>query len=141
MDYPSYERAMELACQGSHVAEYMAAIFADAGSDANLASLSRRLYKDTEAGISLSYQLDNGEYIWPGDEAAADTKLVNRVSKIGFSSIVEESDCEVPLTWLDLLDESIDSAEKAVSEFNKLASETDDYACSLWNQEHEAIND
>lgn len=137
MDYPSYERAMELACQGDHVAEYMAAIFADAGSDTNLASLSRRLYKDTQAGISVSYQLDDGSFIWPGDKTAKDPKLVNRVSKIGFSSIVEGSDCEVPLVWLDLLNESLDTAEKAVTEFNKLASQTDDYACQLWDQEHE----
>jgi hypothetical protein len=138
MDYPDYERQQELAHAGDHVVEYMQAIFDEwQPADNTLSSLNRRVYKDTDAGISVGYQLDDGTYVWNGDRRLEDPKLVNRVQAIGFSSIVEGSDAEVGLTWLNLLDENLDSAEKAVEAFQHRVDETNDAACELWEQEHE----
>ena len=136
MDYPAYERSQELAHAGDHVPEYLQAIFDDAGSGHTLSDLQRRIYKDTGAGISVSFQLDDGTYVWVGDKNAGDTSLVPRVWQIGFSSIVEGSDSEVPLRWLNLLDEQFDTTEKAVSDFNRLVDETNEWACQLWQEEH-----
>lgn len=135
-DYPEYERQQELACAGGHVPACMQAIFDDAGSDPTLSSLQRRVYKDTDAGISISFQLDDGSCIWPGASNADDPALVSRVRCIGFSSIVEGSDAEAPLRWLNLLDETLDAPEKAVIVFNHLVEETDTFARELWEQEH-----
>lgn len=137
MNYPEYERQQELACQGDHIPTYMAAIFAEAGWYTNtLSSLQHRIYKDTDAGISISFQLDDGTYIWPGALGANTAELIPRVRAIGFSSIVEDSDREVPLQWLYLLREDLDTPEKAVAEFNRLVQETNDEACAIWNEEH-----
>jgi hypothetical protein len=138
MDYPEYERNQELACAGNHVAEYMAAIFDEYPTNKKtLAALNHRVYKDTDAGISLGYQLDDGTCIWNGDARLEDPTLISRVHRIGFSSIVEGSDAEVPLTWLDLLDENLDSPQKAVEAFQHQVDETNDFACELWRQENE----
>lgn len=138
MDYPQYERDQELACVGDHVPEYMQAIFDEWGPNYDtLASLSRRLYKDTDAGITISYQFDDGSFSWSrSDIDLADPRLVRNVRRIGFSSIIEDSDAEVPLQWLDLLDERWDTPAKAVAEFNRLAQDTNDEACRIWDDEH-----
>ena len=141
-DYPEYERQQELAHQGDHVLEYMKAVLDDwQPAHETLASLARRVYKDTDAGIAVSFQLDDGTCIWSGDKRGDDSSLVPRVHRIGFSSIVEGSDTVVPLRWLDLLDESLDSPDKAVAEFNRLADEVNDEACELWDEEHELPED
>lgn len=137
MDYPAYERAAELACQGDHVASYMEAIFANSGASlSKLASLQRRIYEDTEAGISISFQLDDGSFVWSGNKVAEDALLVRRVRKIGFSSIVEGSDAEVPLRWLDLLDEELDTADKFVQKFNDFVEQTDAEAVGIWDADN-----
>jgi hypothetical protein len=136
MDYPEYERQQELACVGDHIPEYMQAIFDDAASGPTLAHLQHRIYKDTDAGISISFQLDDGTYVWVGDTQGGDPALVSRVHRIGFSSIVEGSDAEVGLQWLDLLDERWETTELVVAEFNRLVDETNDEACRLWDEEH-----
>jgi hypothetical protein len=46
------------------------------------------------------------------------------------------ADAEVPPRWLNLLDEALDTPEKAVILFNHLVEETDTFACELWEQEH-----
>jgi hypothetical protein len=137
MDYPEYERSQELAHAGDHVPEYMQAIFDDAGSGHTLSDLQRRIYKDTDAGISVGFQLDDGSYVWNGDSQARDASLVRRVHRIGFGSIVEGSEAEVPSQWLDLLGEQFDTADKAVAEFNRLVEDTNDQACVLWHEEHD----
>lgn len=138
MDYPEYERQEELAHQGDHVAEYMKEIMNEWGvTHPTLAGLQRRVYKDTAAGISVSFQLDDGSFIWVGASEADDESLVSRVHRIGFSSIVEGSDCEVALRWLDLLDEQWDTPEKVIGEFERLVQETNDEACRLWDEEHD----
>lgn len=136
MDYPEYERQQELALQGDHIPDYMVAIFDEVCAfDYTLSDLQRRVYKDTDAGISLSFELDDGTYVWSGAMTASDATLVPRVRRIGFSSIVEDSDREVSLQWLDLLDPDLDTLEKAVAEFNRLVQETDDEACRIWDEE------
>lgn len=137
MDYPAYERSQELAAQGGHVLSCMEAIFDDAQpAHDTLASLQRRVYKDTDAGISVSFELDDGTCIWSGSPSARDCTLVGRVRRIGFSSIVEGSHRVVGLTWLDLLDDKIENPEVAVAEFNRLVQETNDEACAIWDKEH-----
>jgi hypothetical protein len=136
-DYPEYERQQETAAQGEHVRACMDAIIEDAGANFRiLASLQRRAYKDTEAGISLSFQLDDGTYIYVGTIGGNNASLVDRVRRIGFSSIVEGTDREVAPTWLDLVSDEIDSPEKAVAEYNRMQQETNDEACEIWEQEH-----
>jgi len=132
-----YERQQETAAQGEHIRACMDAIIEDAGANfRNLESLQRRAYKDTEAGISLSFQLDDGTFIYSGTIGGNDASLVDRVRRIGFSSIIEGSDREVEGSWLDLLSDEIDSPEKAVTEYNRMQQETDDEACAIWEEEN-----
>jgi hypothetical protein len=137
MNYPEYERSQELAAQGDHALSCLRAIFDDVQpAHDTLTSLQRRVYKDTDAGISVSFELDDGTRIWSGNPSADDPSLVGRVRRIGFSSIVEGSDHVVDLTWLDLLDDKIENPVVAVAEFNRLAEETNDAACAIWELEH-----
>jgi hypothetical protein len=132
-----YERQQETAAQGEHVRACMDAIIEETGANfRSLSSLQKRAYDDTEAGISLSFQLDNNTFIWVGTIGGCDASLVDRVRRIGFSSIVEGSDREVALTWLDLLSDEIDSPEKAVAEYNRMQQETNDEACRIWEEEN-----
>lgn len=130
MNYPDYELLQEFSHIGEQTSEYMQAIFSDAGSDPTLSSLQRRIYKDTEAGISVSFDLDDCTKVYPGDQQSHDPALVSRVSRIGFSSIVEGSDVEIPCQWLRLLDYG--TPEEAVKEFNRLVQDTDSKACQEW---------
>lgn len=122
---------MELSHLGDHIPEFMQAIFDDAGSNSTLSSLQNRIYRDTDSGVAVSFELDDGTRIYPGDGKAANPFLISRVKAIGLSAIVEGSDSEVPLRWVNLLDEDLKSAEMAVSEFNRLVDFTDEDACSL----------
>jgi hypothetical protein len=131
-----YERQQETAAQGEHVRACMDAIIEDQWADRTLASLQRRAYKDTDAGILLSFQLDDGTFIYSGTIEAKDASLVNRVRRISFSSMVEGTDREVAPTWLDLLSDEIDSPEKAVAEYNRMQQETNDEACAIWEEEN-----
>lgn len=122
---------------GTRVHKYMSSIF-DAVGPANksLASLQARVYKDAGPGIAVSFQLDNGDYVWAGDLRALDETLVTRVCRIGFSSIIEGSDQEVELRWLNLLDESLESPEDAVKEFERLVELTCQEVQDVWIAEH-----
>lgn len=142
MDYPEYERQQELASVGDHILDYMGAIFNEWGpNNPTLASLQRRVYKDTDAGISVSFELDDGTQIRSGDLGGTDPSLVHRVRRISFSSIVEGSDRHVELQWLDLLDDQWDTPMKAVAEFNRLVDDTNDKACRIWDEEHAFRNE
>lgn len=104
-------------------------------SDAKtLADLSRTLYKYTDAGVSLAARLDNGACLWNGNEAQRSLHLLPRVRALGISSIVEGSDAEVPLVWLEL-DTCADAAD-AIARFDKIVEEVDDEACRLWDEAH-----
>lgn len=122
----------------NRIADFMDAIIREwAPNRPTLASLGRRLYKDTDAGITISYQFDDGSYSWSAPHLDLNNPgLVSRVRCIGFSSIVEGTDQEVPLQWLDLLDDQWVTAADAVTEFNRLAAETNDEACRAWNEAH-----
>lgn len=141
-DYPAYERMQEYAALGDHVTNCMNSIIAGfASGDRTLASLQRFASKYTDAGITISFQLDDGTYVWPGDKQAFDPTLVDRVRKIGFSSIVEGSDAEVPLRWLDLLDDAIESSDEAFEYYELYTQETNDEACRIWDEEHSEDED
>lgn len=138
MNYPDYELMQDYAHIGEQISDYMQAIFSEAGSEENLASLQRRIYKDTEAGISVSFDLDDYAVIRPRDERGSDPTLVSRVRLIGFSSIVEGSDLEIPIQWLRLLD--YDTPEEAVKEFNRLVQDTDNKACQAWGDQPKELS-
>jgi len=135
-DFSDYERQQETAAQGEHIRACMEAIIEYTGADCTLASLQRRAYEDTDAGISLSFQLVDGTFIYSGAIEAKDASLVNCVRRIGFSSIAEGTDREVDAIWLDLLSDKIDSPEKAVAEYGQMQLETNDKACAIWKEEN-----
>ena len=79
----------------------LAAILSENGAGATLADLSRSLYKYTDAGISLAAKQWDGTPIWNGTPGMR-TVALGDVSHLGLSSIVEGSDAEVPVSWIDL---------------------------------------
>ncbi len=101
-----------------------------------LADLSRTLYKYTDAGVSLAARLDNGAFLWNGSDGQRSGVLLARVVALGISSIVEGSDAEVPLSWLEL-DTCTDAAD-AIARFDKIVEQVDDEACRLWDEAHAA---
>ncbi|MBM3493291.1 MAG: hypothetical protein FJX72_03055 [Armatimonadetes bacterium] len=134
----------EDAAVGQHIAACVRAIFRDWDAT-TCAEFQREGFKYTEAGVSISFLLDDGTPLYCGDERARDPAMVARVLDIGVSSIVEGSDAEVPLEWLNLPqrchpdgDDGIETPEAAVAAFNKLVKEINDAACELW---HEANDD
>ena len=102
MNEVEYELQEEARAQGQFIADVAKAIF-DAFEADTMASLQRRLYKDTSAGIAISFDLHDGSKVWVDDARAHEIKDPwNWVRMIGVSSIVEGSDALVPLTWFDL---------------------------------------
>ena len=97
-----------------------------------LADLSRTLYKYTDAGVSLAARLDDGTCLWNGSEAQRSLVLLSRVRALGVSSIVEGSDAEVPVRWLEL--EGHTDPGKA---FDAIVEEVDAEACRLWDEAHQ----
>ena len=67
---------------------------------ATLAQLQRKAGKYTDAGIRVSFKLHDGSNLSSGDKRAADPGMIDRVRRIGISSIAEGSDA----VWIDLLD-------------------------------------
>lgn len=128
-----WERAQELQAIGEHVTACMAEIMAEHDAE-TLYDLQRSAYRYTEAGISISFRLDDGTCVWPGDDFARDGGLADRVSEIGFSSVIEGSDAEIPLRWMRLVD--IENAKMAASEYDRLSEETDRLACDVWESMH-----
>ena len=108
----------------------LASILRENGGGDTLADLSRSLYKYTEAGISLAAKRWNGHCIWNGTAPMRDAATIDDVSHLGLSSIVEGSDAEVPVQWVDLTD------PEAPAKFWKLADEVDSEACALWDEAH-----
>lgn len=138
MDEIDYFDECEAIAMGEHIFECVRAILADQDAD-TLWQAQRNAYKYTDAGICISFELYDGDHIWSGDERASDKKWISAVRKIGFSSIVEGSDAEVPLQWLDFesIDEETDepiTPADACKAYWKLAQETNDEACALWEE-------
>lgn len=98
-----------------------------------LADLQRNAYKYTEAGVAVSFRLDDDSYIWPGDEAAEYPPMVSQVAAVGVSCIIERSDAEVPAQWLTLAGVT---QEEAVEGYDLLVSCVQDRADELWDEIH-----
>jgi hypothetical protein len=105
-----------------------------------LGEMQRDAYKYTDAGVSVSFELDDGTFLWSGDVRAYDPSMIDRVVKIGVSSIIEGSDTEVPLEWLDLADHSfLDEGGDVLAReaYERLLSWTNDEACAIAREEEE----
>jgi hypothetical protein len=135
---PTY-RAQEHEAIGEVIAANAKAIFANYEAE-TMASLQRALYDCSDAGIAISFELHDGSFVWVGDRRARDIPDPESwVRRIGVSSIVEGSDVEVELQWLDLGDPKYadEGGEKlAVADFNTLCHAVNDEACRLWDEAH-----
>jgi hypothetical protein len=163
MSEMEYFRMEEDAEIGKFIAGIAKAIF-DAHDAETMGQLQRTLYKYTDAGIAISFELHNeipepdsteayigneptpNRFVYCGDERAYTIKAPwLAVRAIGVSSIVEGSDAEVPVQWLDLMqycdDEKYegdlaDIAKIAVKDFDAICDEVNDEACALWDEAH-----
>ena len=154
MNEVEYYAMCEDAEIGKCMAECAKAIF-DAHNAETMAQLQRTMYKYTEAGIAISFELhsgsvegaDNSPFVYCGDQRAAEIKEPwNWIRAIGVSSIVEGSDVEVPLEWIDLMrfanpdnQEGIEGDQEqlnkeAVRNFDALCEHVDEQACELWEE-------
>jgi hypothetical protein len=140
MDEKEYYEHEENAARGQWIAAIVKHILDQHTSDGTMASLQRAIYRGSEAGISVSFELHDGSFVYSGDPRANEIKdPENWVRAIGVSSIVEGSDAEVPLTWIDLADAKYDEengAERALADFDQLCDEVNDEACLLWEESH-----
>jgi hypothetical protein len=142
MRHKDYLQMEEDAAIGELITKCMRAILAAHDAD-TLARLQRKAYKYTEAGVSVGFQFDDGTYLWNGDKRAHELGIENRVRRIGVSSIIEGSDAQIPVEWLDLLDivnaEEEDIEAMACKRYDELVEQIDAAACALWDevQEHD----
>jgi hypothetical protein len=173
--YSRYEAQTEAAWQASEEANAIGetisacakAIF-DAHGAETMAQLQRNIYKYTDCGPAVSFELYQDEdafidsmeahiggcqpgpspFVYVGDKRAETiTQPWMAIRKIGVSSIVENSDAEVPIIWLDLeayADEERSEGDlpelcaAATRDFGKIVDEVNTEACTLW---HEANDD
>jgi hypothetical protein len=129
MNEVQYERMQEEAEMGKHVAECMRLILHEEDGE-TLADIQDSVHKYTDSGIAISFELDDGICVWKGDKKAQDISLVSRVKRIGFSSVIEDSDAESPLIWLDIT--KIEDPEKVLEKYKKLVASTDKEAHELY---------
>jgi hypothetical protein len=155
----------EQAAIGQVITACAKAIF-DAHEATTMAELQRTIYKYTDCGPAVSFELHEGAagyeehdlteapigfdypapknpYVYVGDERARTiSEPWKAVCKIGVSSIVEGSDAEVPLEWIDLAKycdgdkyegELEDLGKIAVKEFGELVDRVNDVACQMWH--------
>lgn len=152
---------------GEVIAACAKAIF-EAHEASTMAELQRTIYKYVACGPAVSFELHEGAggyeedsteaylgdgyptpkspYVYVGDERAQKiTEPWKSIRAIGVSSIVEGTDAEVPLEWIDLAkycDEDkyegdlADIAKIAVKDFDALVDEVDKEARSIWNDTH-----
>lgn len=147
MDEIEYYEMQESAEMGRHMATLARAIF-DAHDADTMGRLQRNIYKYTDAGICISFRLHDGcdsPYVWSGDKRAYEIKEPwNSIAAIGVSSIVEGSDAEVPLMWIELDNEKYgdeNGAELICLDFDALCSEVNDEACALWREANDDSED
>jgi hypothetical protein len=149
----AYHDQQEAQAIGEIMAACAKAIF-DSQSAETMEQLQRHIYKYNACGPAVSFELHEGAceprkspFVYVGDPRAETiTEPWLAICKIGISSIVEGSDAEVPLQWLDLeqfandekfegdLDELCDAA---VTAFGKIVEEVNDEACALWEEANE----
>jgi hypothetical protein len=129
MNEVEYERMQEDAAMGQFIFENLRAILSDNGAGDTVADLARSTYKYTDAGVSLAVRLHDGSVRYCDNLHGIDN---GNVRALGVSSIVEGSDAEVPMRWLDLM--APESAEDAVTLFNALVEDVNAEACALWDE-------
>lgn len=162
----AYHDAEENAAIGKIMAACAKAIFEAHGAE-TMAQLQRNLYKYIDCGPSISFELrgagdhepdsfeahiGGGEprpspFIYVGDKRAETIpEPWLAIRAIGVSSIVEGSDAEIPVQWLDLEqfanDEEFegdlpDLCAAAVTKFSSMVMEVNDEACALWAEANE----
>jgi hypothetical protein len=111
-----------------------------------MGELQRGFYKYTDAGIAIAFQLHDGTLIYSGNPKAYEIKEPwNHIRRIGASSIVEGSDAEVPLEFIDLFrycdgrhyeGDITDLAAIAVKDFDAQCDFVNAEACALWDEYH-----
>lgn len=150
----AYHEQQESEALGQAIATCAKAIFEAHGAE-TMAQLQRNLYKYIECGPAISFALHdcgafvsgdepphyNPQFIYKGDKRAETiAEPWNAIRAIGVSSIVEGSDAEIPLQWLDLerfvQNEEIEGelGDAAVSAFSRIVEDVNDEACALWHE-------
>lgn len=171
MSEMEYFRLQEQEAIGEVIAACAKAIF-DAYEAETMAQLQRTVYKYTDCGPAVSFELhydanddcfDSFEplvtseprpspFVYCGDTRAETiTKPWLAIRQIGVSSIVEGSDAEVPLQWLDLEafadpdgdyeGDLADLAKAAVAAFGRIVDEVNAEACALWEEANPPCDD
>lgn len=140
MDEIQYYEMQEEQAIGEHIANIARTIFESYEAD-TMGRLQRNCYKYTDAGIAISFRLHDGcdsPYVYCGDKRAYEIESPwNAIAAIGVSSIVEGSDAEVPLTWIELGDEKYaceGGEDIALADFESLCDRVNDEACELWDE-------
>jgi hypothetical protein len=132
VEYYAMQEGAEL---GKAIAEIAKAFFSDAET---MAELARDYYRSVDYGPAISFELHDGQRIYVGSELARTMdKPWLAIRSIGVSSIVEGSDAEVPLQWLDLLPyaEMEDGPKKAIEAFDAMVNEVNAEACQSDDQD------
>lgn len=160
-----YDRMQEEQAIAGIISRCAKAIF-DAHGAETMEQLQRNLYKYIDCGPAISFELNEAACEYAHDCLEAEIGLepirVNRfvyvgdprartivypwlsICKIGVSSIVEGSDAEVPVQWLDLEQfadpdgpyegDLPELGKAAVDAFSKIVNEVNQEACALWNE-------
>lgn len=131
-----------------------------------MGALQRTIYKYTDCGAAVSFELHHSDdepdsfeapigltepakpspYVYCGDDRAYEIKDPwNHIRKIGVSSIVEGVDQEVELEWIDLEQYADDDkyegdledlAKIAVKDFDALVERVEKAADEIWKATH-----
>ena len=148
MNEIEYHEMCESVAVGQALSKCVEAIMAEYDAT-TLYGLQRGAYKYTDCGPSVGFRLMDGTFIWNGDDGADDPKYVADVEDICIGSIVEGSDAEVPLVWLDLpkiADGSARICERypdetvgqlAVRRWYDVLEDVNSEACALWHEVNE----
>jgi hypothetical protein len=115
MDEIEYHQMQEDAAIAANIGKAVRAILNHYDAT-TLARLQRNAYKYSDCGVSVSFRLYDGTYIWNGDSRALDPAMVDMVEDICISSIVEGSDAEVEPFWLDIV-KLADGSDRACEKY------------------------
>lgn len=167
--YSRYEAQTESAWQASEEANARGQIITacakaifDAHDAETMAELQRTIYKYIDCGPAVSFELYQDDeadsleahmggteprpsrFVYVGDKRA---ETISQpwlcIRQIGVSSIVENSDAEIPVRWLDLEAYADDErnegdlpelCKQAVADFDMLVQWVNDEACALWDE-------
>jgi hypothetical protein len=167
----TYHDAQESAAIAEIISACAKAIF-DSQDAATMKQLQLHAYKYTECGPAVSFELHEvacgyeddaieapigletprkSPFVYVGDDRAESiTEPWLSICKIGVSSIVEGSDAEIPIQWLDL-EQFADSeryegdlpelCKNAVAAFGRIVEYVNDEACALWHEANDGDDD